>query len=444
MGEDGLFDDLPEQIGPGRAGDLGAARFREPVRDQVALRVCDLDGLIDADHPARLMWGYVEGLDLRALEALVKAREHGRGRSPASLRLLLALWLYATSQGIGSARALAGLCESHAAYRWLCGGVSVNYHGLSDFRVAHGALLDRLLIESVASLAAGGLIDLDEVAQDGVRVRAAAGSGSFRRRASLEAALATATALVQGLKAEVDDDPGAAGARAVAARRRAAQAREARLKAALAHQAELEALRARRAKTNKAEVETQKPPRSSTTDPEARIIKMADGGFRPAWNGQVATVAQGQIVVAVDVTANGSDHGQLRPMLERIERQFGRPPLRYLHDGGFTRHEDTIWAAGRGTTIYAPAPKTRHKTDPWTPRPRDKPAVADWRSRMASPAGQAVYRRRAMHECINARFRQWGLTRVTVRGAAKVLTVLRWFALANNILQGNRLAAAAA
>lgn len=443
MGEDSLFDDLPEQVGAGPAPDLGAPRFREPVRDQVALRVMDLDALIDADHPVRLIWRYAEALDLRAIEALAKAREHGRGRSPASPRLLLALWLYATSQGIGSARALAGLCESHAAYRWLCGEVSINYHGLSDFRVAHGALLDRLLIESVASLAAGGLIDLDEVAQDGVRVRAAAGSGSFRRRASLEAALATATDLVQRLKAEVDDDPGAAGTRAGAAQRRAAQAREARIKVALAHQTEIEALRVKRSKTNKAEVEKQKPPRSSTTDPEARVIKMADGGFRPAWNGQVATVAEGQIVVAVDVTANGSDRGQLRPMLERIERQFGRRPSRVLHDGGFTRHEDTVWAAGRGTTIYAPPAKTKHKTDPWTPRPRDKPAVADWRRRMASPEGQAVYRRRFMHECINARFRQWGLTRVTVRGAAKVLTVLRWFALANNIMQGHRLAAAA-
>jgi len=145
MADDELFSDLPVQT-KARTFDAGDPRLREPVRDQVELRVVDLDRLIGAGHPARVIWDYVQGLDLRALEQAVRAREHTPGQAPVSPRLLLALWLYATSEGIGSARALARLCESHDAYRWLCGGVSVNYHGLADFRTSDPDLLDRLCL----------------------------------------------------------------------------------------------------------------------------------------------------------------------------------------------------------------------------------------------------------------------------------------------------------
>src|SRR5262245_12968331 len=198
MSGDKLFTDLPEQTS-GRCIDAGRPRLREPIRDQIELRAVDLEALITADHPARVIWDYVQSLDLGELEEAVRAREHTSGQAPASPRLLLALWLYATSEGIGSARALARLCESHDVYRWLCGGVSVNYHGLSDFRTAHPELLDRLLSENVASLSVAGVIDLDEVAQDGVRVRAAAGSGSFRRQKKLHKELKKANRLLSRL-----------------------------------------------------------------------------------------------------------------------------------------------------------------------------------------------------------------------------------------------------
>jgi len=388
MGGDDLFGDLPEMFGPDRAS--GRPRLREPERDQIELRAVDLDSLIGAEHPARVIWAYVEKLDLRALEEAVRAREHTPGQAPASPRLLLALWLYATSQGVGSARALARLCESHDVYRWLCGGVSVNYHGLADFRSGQGALLDALLIENVATLSTAGVIDLDEVVQDGVRVRAWAGSGSYRRRKKLHKELKKARRLVGRLKQERDDDPDASNRRLKAARERAARERQERVEAALGKLAELEAERARRRKTNKAEVAKQKEPRASTSDPEARIMKMADGGFRPAYNCQIE------------------------------------------------------WAAEKGIRVYGPPPHSKHKTDPYAPRADDGPGVAAWRRRMKSPHGKGVYKRRAMGECINARFRQWGLTRFTVRGQAKVDTALRWFALANNILMGHRLQTAMA
>jgi transposase len=182
MAGEGLFEDLPEQARPERDGGAGAPRLRRPARDQIELRAVDLDSLLAADHLARIIWRYVEGLDLRALYEPIKAREGAPGHPPIDPGLMLGLWLYATSDGVGSARALERLCESHDAYRWLYGGVSVNHHTLGDFRLAHPGVLDELLAKNVAALAAAGLIDLDELTQDGIRVRAAAGGSSFRRR----------------------------------------------------------------------------------------------------------------------------------------------------------------------------------------------------------------------------------------------------------------------
>jgi transposase len=437
-----LFPDLPlHEIE--RAFDAGQPRLREPVRDQIELRTMDLDGLIGPSHPARVIWAYVQRLDLRVLEEVIKSREHTPGQAPVSPRLLLALWLYATSEGIGSARALARLCESHDGYRWLCGGVSMNYHGLADFRTAHPELMDRLLTENVAALSTAGVIDLDEVVQDGVRVRASAGAGSFRRKKKLYKELKKATRLIARLQQEAHDDPDASNKRIKAARERAACEREARLAAALEKIAEIEAERTRRAKTNKKQIAEQKEPRASTTDPQARVMKMADGGYRPAYNCQLGTVAQGQIVVGVDVTATGSDRGLLRPMLDGLQQRYGRRPKRYLVDGGFNKNDDTEWAAGAGVKVYGPPTRSKHKTDPFAARPDDGPGVAAWRRRMQSPHGKAVYKRRGMGECINARLRQWRLCQFTVRGRAKVRAVLSLFALANNILQGHRLLLAA-
>jgi transposase/vacuolar-type H+-ATPase subunit H len=443
MSGDELFDDLPEDGRAGARPAAGKVRLREPERDQIELRAVDIDSLIGLDHAARVIWVYVEKLDLSALEAAIKAREHTPGQAPATPRLLLALWLYATSEGVGSARALAKLCESHDAYRWLCGGVSVNYHGLADFRTGHPELLDRLLTENVATLSAAGVIDLDEVVQDGMRVRASAGAASFRRRRTLHKELMKARRLVARLKQEIDDDPDASNRRIRAARERAARERATRVDRALGKLAEIEAERARRAKTNKNQVKKQGAPRASTTDPEARVMKMPDGGFRPAYNCQVGTVAGGQIVIDVAAAITGSDRGLIRPMLERVVQRYGRHPRRHLVDGGFNKHGDTEWAAEKGVKIYGPPASSKHRTDPYAARAEDGPGVAAWRRRMKSPHGKSVYKRRALGECINARFRGWKLHQFTVRGREKVAAVLHLFALANNILAGHRLSAAA-
>jgi transposase len=415
--------------------------MREPMRDQVELRAVDIDSLIGQDHLARVVWAYVLALDLSELEARIKAREHTPGHPPASPRLLLALWIYATSQSVGSARALARLCESHDAYRWLCGGVSVNHHQLSDFRVGCADLLDRLLAEHVAALAKAGLIDLAELAQDGVRVRASAGAASFRREATLDRHLAMAQAVVEDLKREVEAGSDASNQRIQAAKERAARERLERVKAAQTAHAEVTRQRQER-EEKRGNGKKPKEPRASTTDADARVMKMADGGFRPAYNVQVASVAGEQIVVAVDVCNNGSDRGLMRPMLQRLRALTGHLPERHLADGGFCSAEDIEWAHDQGVDVYCPPTQSKHGTDPYLPRRGDGVGILAWRARMASEAGKARYKLRSICECIHARWRNWHLRQLTVRGTEKVRAVVLWYALTNNILQGHRLASA--
>jgi transposase len=439
MTSDELFKELPAQMAPqSDAAAGGAPRLREPKRDQIELRAVDIDSLIGQDHPVRVVWSYVEGLDLSALEDRIKAREHSPGHPPIAPRLMLALWLYATSEGIGSARALQQLCEHHDAYRWLCGGVSVNHHTLSDFRVGCADLLDRLLAEHVAALAKAGLIDLDALAQDGVRVRASAGAASFRRGATLDRHLAAAQEVIAALKREVDDGSDASNRRIKAAQQRAARQHAERLQAAQAALAEIKQQRQQRRDNGKAK----KEPRASTTDPQARVMKMADGGFRPAYNVQVASAAGEQIVVAVTLTNNGSDRGLLRPMLEKLRARLGRHPARHLADGGFNGAADIEWAHDQAIEVYCPPTQSKHGTDPYAPRRGDGAGVLAWRARMASEAGQAQYKRRAICECIHARWRNWDLRQLPVRGIERVRAVVLWYALANNIIQGHRMATA--
>jgi transposase len=452
-----LFGALPEQFGPKREVGVGAPRLWEPVRDVIELRAASLDSLIGPDHQARLIWSYVLELDLSDLEARIKAREGVPGHPAITPRLLLALWLYATSEGVVSARLLARLCQSDAAYRWLCGGVGVNHRTLGEFRVDNSERLNRLLAQSVVALAAEGLIDLDTLAQDGVRVRASAGASSFRRRATIERQIADILPVVAELAKEVDSDPVTNEQRLRKRRAQRAAERLSRLKAAVAKIEEIEARQSKKKEASAPQAAPQsqppaqsqipppqdvkkpKPPRASTTDPDARVIKMPDGGFRPAYNMQVASVAGEQIVVAVDISTSSSDRGLARPMLEKINANYAKLPKQYLIDGGFAKNEDIEWAHGANVEVYCPPITNKHNTDPFAPRDNDGPGMSAWRRRMSSQEGKATYRERSIHECVNARGRKYGLVQLTVRGLAKAINILTLFALANNILQGARL-----
>jgi transposase len=442
MAGDVLFGELPEQKKPqANAAPLGAPRLREPDRDQIELRSVDIDSLIGRDHRARVIWDYVKGLDLSELEDRIKAREHRPGHPTAAPRLLLALWLYATSEGVGSARALAQRCERDDVYRWICGGVSVNHHSLGDFRVGCAHLLDRLLSEHLAALAEARLVDLDTLVQDGVKIRANAGAGSFRREATLDRQLAVAQAVVEELKREIDADPAASNQRIRAAKERAARERSARVEAAKAALAEIK--RKRQELDDKGgNGKKPKEPRASTTDPQARVMKMADAGFRPAYNVQVLSPAGETIVAGIKVENTGSDRGLMRPMVEDWAARKGRFPKRHLVDGGFCSAEDIEWAHSQGIEVYCPPTQSKSGADPYLPRPRDREGVVAWRARMASEAGKAQYKDRTICECIHARWRNWDLRQLTVRGIEKVRAVVLWYALTNNILEGHRLATA--
>lgn len=352
MADEQLFEGLPEQEKPHAEG-RSALRLRVPERSQIGMQVAALDDLISEDHPVRSVWAFVEGLDLSALHDVIKAREGQPGHPPAAPELMLALWLWATVDGVGSARQLDRLCRDHLVYRWLCGGVSMNYHSLSTFRIAHMAVLERLLAQGVASMVEAGLVSLDTLAQDGLRVRASARASSFRRRARLDDLLTAAQARVVRLRAEVETDPAAGDRHQRAAKERGARERAARIAAAQEPMKKLEAERERREKTNKKQVAKQKEPRASTTDTDARVMKMADGGWRPAYNMQIMSTPEHQVIVAVDVDTSGSDRGLAQPGIETVHAE-GYEPSNYLVDGGFTKNDDIEWVPRRGYQTVVP------------------------------------------------------------------------------------------
>jgi len=492
--QSGLFSGLSEAKAP-EAASRGLPRLRTPIRDQIGVHWLTLDELLPPDHRARQVWSLVEQLDLSALYQAIKATEGRPGHPPGDPRLLVALWLYATLEQVGSARLLDRLCREHLAFRWMCGEVRVNYHTLSDFRVAHPAVLEDLLTRSFAGCLESGLASLDRVAQDGVRVRANAGAASFRRRQRLEAYRELARTELARLRHELHADPGAGTRRQWAARKRAAAEREARVAAAVrvvnrladprpkgaaqapppppgdepqarpmeppptalpvvesmadhapegtveappqepeSHAAEVRPLEPTSAAPPKQA--TGKQPRASTTDAEARVMKMADGGFRPAFNVQFATATESQLIAAVAIGNIGSDQGQLAPMVAQLAERYGKPPSEILVDGGFTKLADieTVSASGQ-TTVYAPVAKPRDpQRDPHAPLPSDTPKVAVWRGRMATPEAKAIYKHRAATaECVNALARNRGLQRFLVRGLLKAKAVALWFALAHNL-----------
>lgn len=427
-----------------------APRIQRPDRRQLLLCAQDVDALIPEEHPARAVWAYVEGLDLAELYAAVKAVEGGPGRAPTDPALLLALWLFATTEGVGSARRLEALCEDHAAYRWLCGGVPVNYHTLSDFRVDHAALLERLLVHGVAVLLREGLVQVSLVAQDGMRVRASAGSSSYRRASTLAQCLQVAKAQVNALKQQAESDPAAPTRREQAARARAAREREERVKRALARANELQAQQEKAKDNGKNKDKDGKPKRearASTTDPQASVMKMADGGYRPAFNVQFATAVGSGVILGVAVSEQGTETGQLETMHKTLQAYYGQGPQQVLVDGGYAHKGtiDALWSYEPPCAVYAPIKASRNPaSDPHAPHYGDGPGVVAWRERMADPEAQALYRKRGQTaEWPNARARQHGLQQFTVRGSLKARAVALLHAVAHNLFEGIRLRQAA-
>jgi transposase len=429
-----LFE-LPERPAESSSPVGGKPRLRIAERDQVIMRTLSLEQMLPYDDEARVVWDFVCQSDLSELLAEIRAVEGHVGRDATDPRILYALWLFATLKGVGSARELDRLCQRHLSYQWLCGEVSVNYHMLADFRVQHGHVLDQLFTEQVAALIHAGAVTLERVAQDGMRVRASAGKASFRRGATLEECLAEAKQRVEELQQEREQDPAAASRREQAARQRAARERLENVTAAMAACAEVQAAKQKRGGDS-----LKTPARASTTDPDARTMKMANGGYNPAHNVQFATDTASQVIVGVDVTNQGTDAGQMAPMVEQIEQRTGMRPKEMLGDGSYANKEDIqhVNDPERGTKVYAPVKeeeKQRQKgQDPFAPRRGESPELTDWRTRMGTDEAKAIYKDRASTaECVNALARQRGLQQFRVRGLNKVRTVAILFALAHNL-----------
>ncbi len=417
----------------------GEARLYKPVRNQVEMILRDLDSLLPQDHPARAIWALVDRLDLSAFYAPIKAVQGEPGHPATDPQVLVALWVYATADGIGKARHLDRLCHEHDAYRWLRGGVPINYHMLSDFRVEHGQALDDLLSEILAAMMAEGLVNVGRVSQDGLRVRASAGASSFRREERLKSFLAQAQEQVKRLAAEAQAEREAAPEQPVetdrasrreqAARERAARERQERVERALA---ELPAVRA----AKKTEKEREQA-RVSTTDPEARVMKMPDGGFRPAFNVQLATTTDKQVIVGVSVTNRGTEGDEAPPMREQVIKRTEQKPEEYLIDGGQATLRTVEKLSEAGVTVYAPTQAPRGTTRSQAePRPTDSASVAGWRARMATDGAKAIYKERAAtSECVNARARQHGVYQFVVRGLTKVTCMALWLAITHDLLR---------
>jgi transposase len=414
-------------------------RFDEPNRNQSSLEATCCDDLIAADHPARLLWNALGRFNLSDFCADGKATVGHVGRPAVHPRVLVALWTLAYSENLSSARALERRCETDAPFRWVLGGLSVNYHLLSDFRVKHATALDALMSQVIAALCRAGVVNLERVSQDGLRVRASAGASSFRKKQSLQRALKDAERLVKQLNEESDGEAAEMDKRQLAARERAAREKVEALEQALAQMPALEAERELDLKKHKERANTKGAARASTTDADARVTKFPGGGFHPGFNVQLAADAESDVIVGLHVSNSRSDIKEVEPVIQDILNRTGKLPGEYLMDGGFVSHENITALTRMGALPYAPVPRPRSEhVDRYEPRPDDSPEVAAWRQRMNSESGKEIYKERgATSERVNADLRTYrGLSPFNVRGLAKVTTAVMWAALTFNLMRG--------
>src|SRR5215813_486907 len=421
-------------------------RLRRAERRQIAMVVQCPDDLVGPGHPVRMVMAVVEKLDLSGFCEPIKAREGQAGRDATDPQLLVGLWLYACIRGMGSARELARRCQESAPFRWLLGGVTVNHRRLSDFRTDHVPALYELFTQVIASLVDKEVVQVSRVSQDGVRVRVSAGASSFGREERLQKLLEESRRHVQELHQQLESPAQAAGlsARQKAARRRAAQEKQQRLEQALAQLPELkrkQAEAAQRAGQGKCGQKIRdKVLRVSTTDGAARRMKMANGGFNPAVNVQLATDTQSRAILGVEVSPEGYDSADLsEPMRRQVEKRTGNKIEQHLMDGGYLRLEDIEQAHEQGVELFVPpkpAKNPQRRGRELEPKRGDSPAIQAWKQRMASPEGKQIYQQRAAtSETVNADLRTYrGLTPITVRGLNKIKCVALWCALAYNVM----------
>lgn len=375
-------------------------------------------------HPARVLWRLVETLDLSKFVEGARAVEGRQGRDVTSVRMLLTLWMYAVSEGIGSAREIERRQTTDPAFQWIVGDQQVGRTTIAAFRVSHRAALDALFTDVLGVLMHRGVLSLALVAQDGTRVRASAGAPSFRREASLRACREQARLHVRAVLAAADDPE--AEARLQRVREAKAREAEARIEAAIAEVHEL-----------RAEGLGGAEPRASTTDPDARVMKMPDGGFRPAYNVQMATAGDPmggpRTIVGVRVTSRGSDTSSVKPMLDQIEARTGELPEQLLADANHASVADICDATRRGVTPLISVPERMRRGADNASR---EPEFVAWKAHMQTDEAKQTLRARAsLCELTNAHVKtRYAMASLLVRGLDKVTSVALLTALTANLL----------
>ncbi len=419
----------------------GKPRFTSAIRNQVEFVYASLDDLIPEDHQVRNILNYVEQMDLSSIYKKIKSTEGNPGRPPIDPRILFALWIYAIVEGIGSARVIDRYCFEHIAFRWLCGGVSVNYHTISDFRKNNTNEFDILISETIARLMNRNLITLKRVSQDGMRVRASAGSSSFRRKKTLKELKVIATEQVALLRKEIDEDSAACLSRQMAAKKRAARERKERVEHALV-ELKKETIEKGMAKKKHRKQFTQEEKdeiRVSTTDPEAKKMKMGNGGYNPAYNMQLAVDTESRFIVGNFVVNKNNDYNQMLPMFNQVENRYAKIVDEWLVDQGYLAHKHISAVQKRGCKVFVD-PSKSGKKNAYEPHAGEDMELAEWRVRMGTDEAKETYKDRAStSELANAGLRNRGMNQLNVRSVNGAQSVLCLHTLTHNILRAVKL-----
>lgn len=408
-----------------------AVRYRLIDRSKVS--PVSLDEQLPDHHPVRALWDFVCQLPLDPFRKPAKAVAGHPGNPVVPVELLFALWLFATTEGIHSSHELAERCTRDLPYQWLCGGRSVSYGCLNNFYAAHGEALQDCFVEYIAALRQQGLIDLVRATVDGRKVIANASKDCYRREGTLQRHLQEAQEHLHDVRTQ-RDEAGQASARQAAARARGARERLERLQAAL------EVVRQRQQQRQETGRKDSQPEqaRANETDPDCAKMKMPDGGYQQAFNVETVTDERHGLIVTVAVINQGSDNGQLAPLVDKVETEQGVLPAEALADSGFVSQEDIHHLESKGVKVLMPPKNEKQEKeagkDPYARKRRDSDAVAAWRARLSDPESRQRYRRRApVAEGVHAQEANRGWRRFRVRGLVKAQTEALWQALAHNV-----------
>jgi transposase len=316
-------------------------------RSQMAWTALDLESLIGEDHAARTIWEVSGRLDLSRFEDACKTYEGEAGRPCWSARVLVSVWVYSYSMGIASARAIERMMSHEPGLRWLSGDGTINYHTLAHFRVGHKEALSEMFAQFLALLEAAGVVDLKTLLHDGTKVKAVAGRASLHRQKTLEKRVRHARQVVKKLDEKAASECEGEG---MDERRRAAQTRAAR-EALKRAEAALEKMKKLKVVTAPGE---QEKLRVSESEPEARNMKHADGGYGPSYNVQVTTEAQSRMIVGIGVTTAANDTQELMPAVERVKENCGVTPENLIADNGYATRSNVEQASEQKIALIAP------------------------------------------------------------------------------------------